>query len=245
MTPKLLILASPHLDNPRRDYVNPIIDDVFTPHRQEEIEKIVYRLTAFRPTKVAVEVSAEEEARLNEDYRKYLRDSFALTRSEVHQIGFRLARELGHPRVHAVDWLGDPPAGADVDFETFAREHEQENLLLKALEEARVQATQEEELLSQAGLLALYCWMNRTETLLSMHRVYFTLARIGAGGRYPGANWVGEWYSRNLKIFINLVRITEEGDRIVLIIGAGHAWLLRQFAQESGLYEVVDPLTYL
>lgn len=243
--PKLLILASPHLANPGRDYVNAVIDDVLAPQRQQEIAEIVHRLAAFRPTKVAVEELVEKEDELNEDYGRYLAGSFSLRRSEVHQIGFRLAKELGHPQVYAVDWMEDPPAGLDVDFEKFAREHGQEGLFLKALAEARAEAKQEEAVLAQAGLLELYRWMNREENLRASHRLYFLLARIGAASRYPGANWVGEWYRRNLKIFVNIVRITEEGDRILLVIGAGHAWLLRQFAQESGFYELVDPLTYL
>jgi hypothetical protein len=97
-----------------------------------------------------------------------------------------------------------------------------------------------------AGSLSdLYIAMNRSEALLDDHRVYFTLARIGAGPRYPGANWVQQWYGRNLRIWVNVTRISEPNDRVLLIIGAGHAWLLRQFAGESGLYEVVDPLVYL
>ncbi len=92
---KLLILASPHLDNPGRDYVNPVIDEVLAPQRQQEMVEIVHRL----------EELAERDDEVNEDHGKHLADSFALARSEAHQIGFRLARELGHPKVYAVDWL--------------------------------------------------------------------------------------------------------------------------------------------
>lgn len=243
--PRLLVLGSPHLANPGRDYVNAVLDDVLQPSRQQEIAALVYMLAAFRPTKIAVEVLSEDDEKLNEDYSQYLRGSFMLTRSEVHQIGFRLAVKLGHPRVYAVDWLGDPPAGLDVDFEAFAREHGQAHLFEQALQAARNQAMEEERILAERGLVDLYRWMNRPETLLQYHRVYFTIAQIGAGKRYPGANWVGEWYGRNLRIFVNLTRITEDGDRVLLIVGAGHAWLLRQFAQESGLYELEDPLKYL
>ncbi|MEW6736827.1 MAG: DUF5694 domain-containing protein, partial [Acidobacteriota bacterium] len=71
-------------------------------------------------------------------------------------------------------------------------------------------------------------------------------ARIGLGDQYPGANWVQYWYGRNLKIFVNLMRITESpDDRILVIIGAGHLKLLKQFAEESGSFVLENPLKYL
>ena len=49
------------------------------------------------------------------------------------------------------------------------------------------------------------------------------------GGQFSGANWVAHsWYARNLKIVVNLTRITElEDERILLIIGGGHLGFLR------------------
>ncbi len=47
-------------------------------------------------------------------------------------------------------------------------------------------------------------------------------------------------------IFVNLTRITESDDeRILLIIGAAHTFLIRQFLEDSGDYIVESPLKYL
>ena len=72
-------------------------------------------------------------------------------------------------------------------------------------------------------------------------------ARVGLGDQYPGANWVSHsWYDRNLKIYVNLTRIAESADdRILLIIGAGHVYLIQQFLEESGDYIIESPLKYL
>jgi len=73
----------------------------------------------------------------------------------------------------------------------------------------------------------------------------YHMPEFGKDDLYPGADWVQYWYGRNLKIFVNLTRITEPGDRILLIIGAGHVWLVQQFAKESGYYILESPLKYL
>jgi hypothetical protein len=45
---------------------------------------------------------------------------------------------------------------------------------------------------------------------------------------------------------VNLTRLVGSPDeRILLIIGAGHAYLLRQFARESGFFRLESPLDYL
>ena len=47
-------------------------------------------------------------------------------------------------------------------------------------------------------------------------------------------------------IFVNLTRITESADdRILLIIGAGHVFLVQQYLEDSGDYIVESPLKYL
>ena len=85
------------------------------------------------------------------------------------------------------------------------------------------------------------------EGRLADHQSYLLSARIGLADKYLGANWLAHiWYARNLKIFVNLTRITEsDDDRILLIIGAGHVFLVQQFLEDSGDYIVESPLKYL
>jgi hypothetical protein len=73
----------------------------------------------------------------------------------------------------------------------------------------------------------------------------FDHARIARGDDCPGANWLQFCCGRNLEIFSNLTRIVGAGEDMLVIHGAGHAPLLRQFAAQSGYFDVIDPLPYL
>src|SRR3546814_16208482 len=53
------------------------------------------------------------------------------------------------------------------------------------------------------------------------------------------------WFGRNQRIFNNIVRHTEPGDRVLVIYGAGHGNLLQHFASGSGFYRVHDATTCL
>ena len=90
-----------------------------------------------------------------------------------------------------------------------------------------------------------YRRLNQDEGIRADHQKYLVIARIGLQDQYVGADWVQYWYGRNLKIFVNLTRITEsDDDRILLIIGSGHVRLLQQFVEDSAYFFLESPLKY-
>lgn len=245
--PTLLILGTHHMANPGRDVVNFKADDVLTSKRQREVKQLIDRLKKFKPTKIAVEVEPEKDTELEKRYQNYLNGSYQLRRNEIDQIGFRLAKMMGHSKVYPVDWYKAPPVDfAKIDFESFAKANSQEALLEQAKRKAQSLVAKSEEIQEKGTLIDLYRFGNQPNNLRKEHRVYFILAQIGKNNQYPGADWVQYWYGRNLKIFVNLTRITESfDDRILLIIGYGHVWVLQQFVKDSGYYILENPLKYL
>jgi len=87
---------------------------------------------------------------------------------------------------------------------------------------------------------------NHPENVQQDHTRYMNLARIGSQNDYVGVDWLRWWYQRNLIIYVNLTRLVESpDDRILLLIGAGHVYLVSQFLKESGLFEVESAYSYL
>jgi hypothetical protein len=69
---------------------------------------------------------------------------------------------------------------------------------------------------------------------------------VGEVGDYAGAEFMGEWYKRNIRMYSNIVKQTAKDDRAILIIvGAGHARIIRHFFEDNPAFEVVSPLEYL
>lgn len=236
--PKLLILGSAHFANPGRDLINASMPDITTPDRQAEIEDAVRQLAALSPTHVAIEWPADAQTALDESYNAYRAGDRALETREAEQIGFRLAAAAGLERVHAIDWNGNPSGPLEAyDWPAYAGANGQQ-ALFAAIADPANRAT----LPLQGRTIA--SWLrevNRPEALAAAHRLYFDIAMIGGEDEQPGANWVGHWYGRNLRIFRNLVRLADSPDDVVVAVyGHGHAHLLRQFARESGAFELVD-----
>ena len=139
-----------------------------------------------------------------------------------------------------------------MDYRQFAKTYNQDHWLPPiptingkvALDEGGTAQTESEE---YESLIDMYMHLNQPEGRRADHQAYMRIARIGIDTQYPGAHWViHNWYARNFKIFVNLTRITESADdRILLIIGAEHVFLVQQFLEDSGDYIVESPLKYL
>lgn len=101
--PTLVILGTYHMGTPGNNVVNGKVDDVSTPERQKQMAELVEKLKRFKPTKIVVECRSVNDAKTQEIYNKYLSGSYELSKNEIDQIGFRLAKELSHKKVYCVD----------------------------------------------------------------------------------------------------------------------------------------------
>lgn len=99
-----------HMANPGHDFFNTQAD-VFSRRSARPRS----RSSPFRPPKIAVEGDVFSD-RIAKRYADYLAGRYELTRDESDQIGLRLAGELGHKTVYAVDVDGEFPFQRIVDF---------------------------------------------------------------------------------------------------------------------------------
>lgn len=239
--PQLLLLGLPHFANHGRDVVNAQVPDVLEPQRQQEMEAVVTALAAFKPTKIVLEWSSDDQSKLDERYIAYRAGTYQLSRSEVDQIGLRLAARLGHQRVYAADWNKMPPGRIeDFDYRQSAQRTGQEAVLAAIRNPSRAASTT--AFMQTTPVSEWLVRYNDESELARANRNYFDYAMLGE----PGANWVGNWYARNLKIFANLVRLADSPrDRVLAVYGQSHVYPLRQYAEQSGAFKVVSPLSFL
>lgn len=191
--PALLIVGTPHFGNPGRDVVNIRVPDVLSPERQREIEAVVERLAAFRPTRVAVEWPASEQGRLDQRYADYRAGRFALTANERDQIGLRLAARLGLDRVDAVDWSESAPGPeSDYDYPAWAEAHGRGAEFRAWVSQFQAEADASARLMACTPVSAWVRAVNTPAYRLANHQTYFYIARVGdRSGVNPGAAWVG------------------------------------------------------
>jgi hypothetical protein len=233
--PTVLVLATYHMDNPGLDLMNVQSDDVLTEKRQKEIREFVNLLKRFKPTKIAVETPFGS-VKINEQYSRHLRGEYQLTRNEIDQIGYRLAKELNHQKVYGIDAEGRFDIGRVF---AFAGANNQQDIVDRGMAIGKRQVAEENKLIQTATITEIYKVMNDQRRIDEAHRAYMMMSRIGKDKEYPGVDLLADWYKRNLKIFSNITRITQsKDDRILVIIGGNHVKQLQQFIEDSGEYNL-------
>jgi hypothetical protein len=228
--PEILIVGTYHMANPGRDIFNAQADDVFSPKRQTEISELLAVLKRFRPTKIAVESTVYDDTR-KKQYADYLAGKHTLTRNEIEQVGFRLARELGMKTIHPVDYDGDFPWQRLVNFAKATGKSPQFDELYADM---GAFFKKQGDFLPTHTILETLLYMNADERVAVDVGFYFREVHFGEVGDYAGADLLTSWYQRNMRIYNNITSLIESPDeRILVIYGAGHLGWLRQAAEND------------
>ena len=241
----LMLLGAYHMGNPNLDKFNVEADDVLAPKRQAEIEEVVKKLAAFQPTKIAIEAPFGDSAWIAL-YQKYLSGNYEPGRDEREQIGFRLAKMLGHETIYPIDVRMDLDApGLE---QAIAADPARHGARMAELEQYGQNAiTAMNGWLKEGTIADMLYKMNLPEFLDLNYQLYlrFFLPTVD-GDNYAGADLVATWNQRNLRTMSNLHQIgLTPDDRVLVIFGQGHVSLFDRIARDSPYFEVVSVLPYL
>jgi len=241
----VMIVATYHMASPGQDLHNFRADDVLRSNRQHEIVDVARALATFKPTLVAVESPARGgEAAKVEKYTEYLDNRLPESRNEVVQIGFRLARMLNLREVWGIDVEGDFPYDAVRQFAAMHPPALPERLdAMNATVERMLDGLN--RVLANGTIGAALRYMNEPKRIADGQSFYRSLLLFGDGPTQPGQTLLDAWVSRNNAICARLVQLVRRDDRVIVVYGAGHAYLLRQCVLEMPGFNLVEANDYL
>lgn len=237
--------------------------DVLLPEQQREISAFANRVLPYKPDLIMVEVLPEKQVMIDSLYALYFGnklklDQLADGRSEVYQLAFRLAKQLGLARVYCVDAPGGTSQSI-LDNGENINLYKEEGAALRAMVVDRVKALQDGKL----SLVNYLTFINHPETYNKVYRLrYITPARVRNGRfknpdamvdtafinpTYIGAELISVFKNRDYKIYSNLVttQLKTKAKRALLLIGAAHLGSLRSILRDDTDYNLVDPMSYL
>ncbi len=228
---EILVLGTYHMANPGHDIYNMQADDVLSPKRQQEITELIEMLKKFRPTKIAIETDFGSK-RVEQEYSDYLAGKYTLSRNETNQIGYRLAKELGHRAVYPVDEEGDFPWQRVVNY---AKANGRNDKLDAISAGWGTMVKEQGEFLQSHTVLETLEYMNSDARAARDMASYLAIVPFGDPDDYAGPDLLAAWYQRNIRIYNNIVKLIDSpNDRILVIYGAGHlAWLRQDVANDA------------
>ncbi|MBS1719577.1 MAG: hypothetical protein JST35_03925 [Armatimonadetes bacterium] len=243
---KVMLLGVWHFDYPNLDshkIAKQDMVDVLSEKRQKEIINSVEVLKGFKPTKICLEASSQAE--LDKLFASYKLGEQNRNRSEVVQIGLRLAKVLNHQRVYAVDatnYAQDNaakyPAINNLWDEAFYLDAAKYEAYASQYATWRIYKT---GLLKSNTILDQLIYENDPRNLKRNLGEYFVSGWLKTSNN-NGPDAVSlQWYNRNLRIYNNILKTNPtSSDRVLVIFGSGHIPLLQQFVEASPEFELVN-----
>ena len=240
---KVLVVGTFHFSYPGLDYTktkeSDKIDVLKEPKKSEVIELVEY-IKKFKPTKVAIE--AKPSWNMSQKYKEYKKGEYRNVRGEDYQLGMRIANDFNLDTIYSIDanTLSSDLSKLNPEFmEELSKDYDFKSddpyneMVQKSFDE-------DAKMPSKVNLLEYFKHMNSVEG----HRNNYGAYLVGDFklDDNKGADFLSIWwYNRNLRIFRNIQKIdhTKE-DRVLVIIGNGHASLLRHMIEYSPEYEFVE-----
>jgi len=222
---QVMLIGTFHFSNPGKDSVKVDDVDIFDEVSQNYLQQLSKQLAEFKPTRVLLEYDPENEELINQRYKDYLAGTYELGTNEIYQLGFRIARQAGLQTVQSFDHR-EVQWQADAMFE-YAKLHDSPEM--KTFNEIIERFTKEEaQARANEDLRGLLIRSNDTESNRLNMDLYLATNAIGAGDGYSGADATASWWRRNFRMYANIQKAAQPGERVIAIGGSGHMAILKQ-----------------
>ncbi|MFD2587960.1 DUF5694 domain-containing protein [Croceitalea marina] len=221
--------------------------DIFSEDNQKQLDSLMKILKKFNPTKIAVEWQPRVQPTVDSLYNAYKNDSWEIRKNEIFQIGFRLAKQLNHDKLYCVDNRPPMPEAIsemddDEDLENFADSLGQKELMHAYDDDNKAFNDYLDSIQKTNTVLDVLGLYNSEQYAKRSKQIWLTgMVNLGVYDNYMGTDLTGHWYRRNTRIFVNTANLVEnEEERILIIYGAMHKWLLDELFEGSPEFESVQ-----
>ncbi|GER59663.1 DUF5694 domain-containing protein [Patiriisocius marinus] len=240
---KVLVVGTFHMNYPGLDDHKTTDSDkidVLKEPKKSELTELVEYIKKFKPTKIAVEAGTDRN--ITEQLQQYKAGTLKVSRNETQQIGIRIAAELHLDSLYAVD---DNP----LSEEWYKKDSISLNKMIGNIDWELTDKfdslyakwyNYNDKSTVNTKLLKHFKYINSEESHQYGYGHYLTnwFKTEGKGGADFLSIW---WYNRNLRIFRNIQDITNNPEeRIMVLMGNGHAAVLRQLFEASPEYEFIE-----
>ena len=241
---QILLIGTFHYSNPGLDVAQLNSFNIMSEKSQKELEIMSDKIKKFGPDKIFVEWEFKKQADLDKFYNKNTDSLFKTNKSEITQLALRTAKKLNHKKLYGMNLYTSFP----YDSLMMSMEKANQKDLMKRNEESKKRNEKDHnERITKSSLQELMLHYNKKQTENRNIQWYLGIAnRAGNPDDFTGASLVSNWYKRNLYMYSLIQKLTEStDDKIMVLVGAGHAALIREFIEHDPTFEIVELSTVL
>ena len=233
--------------------------DVLDKHHQESLNRLAAIIARQKPEKIFVERQPEFEFKNRQDslYKAYVNGAEINNRNEIFQLGFRVARVLGHKKVYQCD---NPGMYGKYyrPMKKYAEENGQMDVLKGTAKGTVIgydDLVDEDSVMNNSTLLEYIQWINSEFVLKTSHAFYtVNCPQISSRDFYNyddddtmiGADLMAEWYRRNIMIYTKMINQLDYSENaIFLLMGSDHIPVIASFFESNPYFKVMNAEDWL
>ena len=241
---QILLIGTFHFANPGLDITKIKTFNIMSDKSQKELEYISNKIKEFGPDKIFVEWKFSDQAKLDQFYNKNTDSLFKTSANEITQLALRTAKKLNHKKLYGIDYRNRFPYDSLMMAMTKAN---QTDLIEQDKQYMEQIGKKHNAKISSSSLKDLMLYFNEKETNEENIQWYLNIGnRAGNPDDFAGPSLVANWYKRNLYMYSLVQKLTESNDKkIMVLLGAGHAAMLREFIKHDPTFELVELSTVL
>lgn len=241
---QILLIGTFHYANPGLDITKINTFNIMSEKSQKELETISNKITKFGPDKIFVEWKFSKQADLDKFYNKNTDSLIKKSSNEITQLALRTAKKLNHKKLYGIDYHTRFPYDS---LMMSMEKANQKDLIKRNTESTEKFKKEHNSRMNNSSLTDLMLYYNEKQTNNDDIQWYLEVAnRTGNPDDFTGSSLVSNWYKRNLYMYSLIQKLTESTDnKIMVLLGAGHAAMLREFIAHDPTFELVELSTVL
>lgn len=240
---QVLLVGTFHMDYPGLDLVQTEEQDkidVLTDQRQQEMREVLAYVNRFSPNKIAIEATDSWNA--SGKLQQYKDGAHRDKRDERYQVAMALAVQEQIDTLYSIDarsLSSELYEKGQVRFVDSITSNVDWDYMDEDLQYALSQFEAGDNKADSLHLLEYLKSLNTDEAYALNLGSYFTSSFVAEDSQYADylSMW---WYNRNLRMMRKILRsVDSRDDRIVVLVGAGHAAILEHMIEAAPQVDLV------
>lgn len=224
MKPEIMIVGSQHY---HELFINSEADESFLNH----LDVLREELLQFHPTRVCIEQEEKIQDSINTYLNDYEPDKFY--KNKAYDIGFYISKKMKLNSVLAMDWMGENDDSNGI-YNSYEWAKANDNQFIKILKEIQSLHSSISKLNNPYEMTVQ---LNKPETYKKDQLLYGQMMLLG-DDRRTSIPWLSWWYKRNMIMVNNITKNLTRDDKIMVIVGSGHTYILKQLLEVSEKFNV-------
>lgn len=201
-------------------------------HFLESVDTLRNSLIKFQSTLICIEQELKIQKDIDDSFDRY--NPTVFYKNEAYDLGFYIAKKLNLDSVVAMDWM-EQDYGVNVMSDAYEWSQNNDGSFIALIEEMQ---SCHDKLSELNDSYKITLELNKPEIYKMDEELYGQMMLLGDDWN-TSIPWLTWWYKRNMIMVNNITQNLNNNDKVIVIVGSGHVYILKQLLEASNKFNIM------